>query len=229
MYANLCLNQRTNKWIYFRDTEEDFVPKIPESYLHHDHSRPSADPKPAQARGLIQSDFAVSLSPLGQLYNAYNWAYAEGTNENGWKQGTFGAGHRWAPDVVDGQIPAGHTMMGADRLYVLYQAYIAHNIGHLIFDEFLPWFTLQRMFGLDTTQQIQPLSYIRDMQWPAEESCHWYGTIITHSIPIGTVQYYPTSHASYQHHMYHTNITCIIPTLHVSYQHHMYHTNITCI
>jgi hypothetical protein len=169
MYANLCLDQQTNKWIYYRDAA-DFVPKIPQSYLHQDHSRPSNDPKPEEARGHIQSDFAVSLSPLGQLFDAYNWAFAEGNNSNGWKDGSVGAGYRWAPNVITGPIPKEATMMSADQLYVLYQSYIGHNIGHLIFDEFLPWFTLQTMFGLDPQQRLQPISYIRDMNWPAEES-----------------------------------------------------------
>ena len=36
-------------------------------------------------------------------------------------------------------------------------SYNAHNIGHLMFDEHLPWFSLMQAFGLETAH-MQPLS-----------------------------------------------------------------------
>jgi hypothetical protein len=44
------------------------------------------------------------------------------------------------------------------------------NIGHLMFDEFLPWFTLLKMFGLEPLgHQMQPLNWnIRTKQNPDE-------------------------------------------------------------
>ena len=64
-----------------------------------------------------------------------------GTNPN---QGTHKV--RWAPKVVD-EPPPTYYMLDDDIVLTLFHSFAGHNVGHLLWDDFWPIYTLLQSFG----------------------------------------------------------------------------------
>jgi hypothetical protein len=99
------------------------------------------------ARGYIKDNMTLSLIPL----NTNNGLDAVDVGHPG------GQAWKWSPTIIDGAIPDHAVIDDSSPLFILYDAYINFNPGHLLFDDFLPWFKLMRMFNV-LASDAQPLS-----------------------------------------------------------------------
>jgi hypothetical protein len=138
-YRNLCYDTAESKFIYYRSPSEslEFM-KYSETVADNPKDYFEGPGFPSGAgRGLLPTDLDVSLGPVNAMWE--------------------GGGYKWAPEIVDGPIPHTAVFDKTAPLFVLYMSYNGHNIGHLMFDEHLPWFALMQSFGLETTH-MQPLS-----------------------------------------------------------------------
>jgi hypothetical protein len=52
------------------------------------------------------------------------------------------------PELKSGDIPEGATFDESAPVFVMWMPYMSSNLGHLMYDELLPFFTLMRMFNL---------------------------------------------------------------------------------
>ena len=141
-YQNICFDTAEVKFKYFR------APAEGTEYLQYPNWMPKSDdyfegPNFPQGvgRGLMGTDLMVSLGPISGMGDMDTL--------------------RFMPDVVDGPIPHDAVYDETSPLFLLYMSYNAHNIGHLMLDELLPWFSLMQAFGFETGH-MQPLS----LQYP---------------------------------------------------------------
>ena len=139
-YRNLCYDTAENKFVYYRAASEgeEFL-QYPDSLqpdLDHDYFQGPDFPSGA-GRGLLPTDLDVSLVPVNRMMHQ--------------------SGYKWKPELVEGPIPHTAVFDRTAPVFVLYMSYNAHNIGHLMFDEHLPRFSLMQAFDLETTH-MQPLS-----------------------------------------------------------------------
>eukprot|EP00977_Amphora_coffeiformis_P009804 scaffold2256_cov166-Amphora_coffeaeformis.AAC.9 len=65
---------------------------------------------------------------------------------------------RWAPAKQQQTIP-GYYALPDDALWVPFHSLAAHNIGHLLWDDFYPIFSLIQLFGLQHTRLVLPLRH----------------------------------------------------------------------
>jgi hypothetical protein len=141
-YRNLCFNTLSREFVYYRESDE------PRGEIPHDQG-PSYFKSPGSARSYMHANMDVSLIP---------WNGMEGLDMLRFVANPGGQGYKWAPKVVEGPIPESAVFDTSSSLFILYYAYIDHNVGHILMDDFLPWFRLMQMFNL-LTHDMQPLSY----------------------------------------------------------------------
>jgi hypothetical protein len=58
---------------------------------------------------------------------------------------------KWAPNVVE-SMPSSYYLMDDNIVLVPFHSFAGHNVGHLLWDDFLPIYTLLQMFGYVDTE-----------------------------------------------------------------------------
>ena len=177
-YRNLCYDTADKQFVYYAGGDEVLGPSFEDADARNDDGEPGYYFWPAGyrpdvhkdmqnggsmtgdggARGYMPMDMTVSLAPYNSVLSAHD-AGKPSTN-----------GMKWAPEVRHGPIPPDAHFDTSASVFILHMSYIASNIGHFMFDEMLPWYTLMRMFNLVVTD-AQPLSYY--IPEPSRLSCDY--------------------------------------------------------
>jgi hypothetical protein len=121
-FQNLCMDMQTRVYVLVRDAKHN-------DWLPPPHSVSSVD-------GSNLTDYAVSLGGINP-----RWSTGKGFNKGVWKV-------RWFPKIIDASEVQGYYELPADRVLVPFHSFAAHNVGHLLWDDFYPIFSLLRLFGL---------------------------------------------------------------------------------
>jgi hypothetical protein len=155
-YRNICRESNTQNWFYYRDPEiePDSLLKLKnlDGNIGVGYFRPNGmSGKYPNGRGHIPNEMEVSLIP----FNMMDGLDPASVPDYG------GQGYRWQPEVRDGPIPKDAVFDDTASVFVLYMAYVSHNIGHLMMDEFFPWFLLLRSYNL-LTDQMKAISVMPD-------------------------------------------------------------------
>jgi hypothetical protein len=89
-----------------------------------------------------------SFSSTELLYNGTNIALG-GINPR-WQGKDFNQGIdkvRWSPNVLT-KAPKEYYTLQSDVVFLPFHSFAAHNVGHMLWDDFLPIYTLLQLFGL---------------------------------------------------------------------------------
>jgi hypothetical protein len=79
---------------------------------------------------------------------------------------------KWSPRVVQGDLNQDYYELDDNVVLVPYHAFAAQNPGHLLWDEFLPVYTLLRLFALLKNHKVLLLRYmLKDRRVPLWASC----------------------------------------------------------
>jgi hypothetical protein len=163
-YSYLCLDP----------TNHDFfvVKKSSSTNDHEDFQQQQQDHRRADAGGMmlsgayISTDFVVSRkennggttttqttvstpSTTDQSVKSPTSVALGGINPR-WNGTDFNQGMekvRWSPRVVH-TVPSQYYMLDDDVVLVPFHSFAGHNVGHLVWDDFLPIYTLLQIFGL---------------------------------------------------------------------------------
>eukprot|EP00518_Triparma_eleuthera_P008780 CAMPEP_0182478358 /NCGR_PEP_ID=MMETSP1319-20130603/32374_1 /TAXON_ID=172717 /ORGANISM="Bolidomonas pacifica, Strain RCC208" /LENGTH=529 /DNA_ID=CAMNT_0024679689 /DNA_START=240 /DNA_END=1829 /DNA_ORIENTATION=+ len=133
-YRNLCWDRKKKDFLLYRSPE----------------AKKTAERLEKAEHGLVDwgSSFDSSVG-VGGINPKWNWA-------NG-KEGTYIDSLEWSPTVVDSPLPPHYRVTGST--VVPWHSMAAHNVGHLVWDDMLPIFTLLGMFGLEK-EPIFPVRYL---------------------------------------------------------------------
>ena len=110
-----------------------------------------------KARGYIPNDLAVSLKPASKVSSMTDWHANYFLKNYGIVDPDIFA---WAPEVVVGPIPADAVFDESAPLFILYMSWKSSNLGHLMFDEFYPWYNLMNLFD-EVTPSARALNWVR--------------------------------------------------------------------
>lgn len=125
-FQNLCMDMETRDYVLVRDImHDDWLPPATAS-SDHDNNTP------------MDYEYAISLGGINP-----RWSIGKGFNKGVWKV-------RWFPKIIDAsQVQEyGYYELPVDRVLVPFHSFAAHNVGHLLWDDFYPIFSLLRLFGL---------------------------------------------------------------------------------
>ena len=128
---------------------------------------------------------------------ANRFEYYERTNSTGvkavslapqnakWPLNQYDATMKWVPVVQLKAKPSWREAADA-RVHVLFSDFVGSNVGHLMWDTFMPWWGLARQFGL-AVDAIQPVEYDQAPSNPAWATCPWIKQHEGpgHSLPTG--------------------------------------------
>jgi hypothetical protein len=95
---------------------------------------------PALSLEINMTDYGVSLGGINPRWSIVGKG---GFNKGIWKV-------RWFPKIIDAsevQVQ-GYYELPEDYVLVPFHSFAAHNVGHLLWDDFYPIFSLLRLFGL---------------------------------------------------------------------------------
>ena len=142
-FTNLCLDSRTLEFHLVESTvhREMHTHRTPFSYVSTE---------------LLSSDTSSSGATT-------NLTLALGGINPRWEGKDFNQGIdkvKWFPKVVS-QVPSQYYVLDPAVTLVPFHSFAAHNVGHLLWDDFLPIYTLLSLFGRDDLvasrqQQQQP-------------------------------------------------------------------------
>ena len=164
-YRNLCYDVGEDEWVYYAAAGErlprarDLRHEAQWIYPNMSMSYNEAGNETLKGRGLLLHPLDVNLTPYNRLWKGYA--------PSRWKQ----SGYKWRPRIVRGDIPAHAVWDSHAAVSVLYMSYVGHNIGHLMYDELLPAFTLMQMFDI-VTNNVQLLNVF--LEKPAWNTCFYY-------------------------------------------------------
>ena len=128
-FQNLCMDMETRDYVLVRDAvHDDWIPPLV----------PSATGTATDHNTLADYDneYGVSLGGINP-----RWAIGKGFNKGIWKV-------RWFPKVIEASEVQGYYELPVDYVLVPFHSFAAHNVGHLLWDDFYPIFSLLRLFGL---------------------------------------------------------------------------------
>jgi hypothetical protein len=137
-FKNICFDANTNNFKFFAGEAQGASSAKPTFLVTETSVGPNT--KNPSARGLMQTNRAVSLGPLAMVFKNR-------------------IAYKWQPEIVESDIPKGVFWDDSSPVFALFMSYIGHNIGHFIFDELYAVYNLLKMFGLLTTD-VQLLSFI---------------------------------------------------------------------
>jgi hypothetical protein len=140
-FQNLCMDLKTRDYVLVRDNN---------AKSNHEHE--GWLPPQAQVDKHF-TDYAVSLGGINS-----RWSVGRGFNKGVWKV-------KWFPRIIDASdVQAqGYYELPPDRVLVPFHSFAAHNVGHLLWDDFYPIFSLMRLFGFgqgagESESESMPLS-----------------------------------------------------------------------
>ena len=164
-YRNLCYDVGEDEWVYYAAAGER-LPRVHDLrheaqwiYPNMSTSYDDAAKETLKGRGLLLHPLDVNLTPYNRLWKGYA--------PSRWKH----SGYKWRPRIVRGDIPAHAVWDNHSAVFVLYMSYVGHNLGHLMYDELLPAFTLMQMFDI-VTNNVQLLNVF--LEKPAWNTCFYY-------------------------------------------------------
>jgi hypothetical protein len=141
-YSYLCLDPQTNDFFVFDDSVPKPLQVQKQSARRHE-------------RGMISTDLYQR-----NIYSARNYtvpAVALGGINPRWNGTSFNQGWdkvRWAPNIRR-QLPPFYYVLDDNVVMVPFHSFAGHNVGHLLWDDFLPIFTVLQTF--DLLEEFQPL------------------------------------------------------------------------
>jgi hypothetical protein len=131
-FQNLCMDMETRDYVLVRDAmHDDWLPP---------HVPAAADNINNTALADYHNEYGISLGGINPRWSVVDKG---GFNKGVWKV-------RWFPKIIDAsdvQVQ-GYYDLPADRVLVPFHSFAAHNVGHLLWDDFYPIFSLLRLFGL---------------------------------------------------------------------------------
>jgi hypothetical protein len=128
-FQHLCMDMETRDYVLVRDAKakhDDWLPPVPET---DNDSNTLTD---------YDNEYGLSLGGINP-----RWSIGKGFNKGVWKV-------RWFPKIIDAsevQVQ-GYYELPVEYVLVPFHSFAAHNVGHLLWDDFYPIFSLLRLFGL---------------------------------------------------------------------------------
>jgi hypothetical protein len=118
-FQQLCMNVETKEYLLVRDSK-------------HPEWLPS---QTDQQQNL--TDYTVALGGINP-----RWEVGEGSAGDAHKV-------KWFPKIVDASevLPSGYYELPTSSLLIPFHSFAAHNVGHLLWDDFYPIFNLMQLFG----------------------------------------------------------------------------------
>lgn len=153
-YTYLCLDPTTHDFFVVDGDSAQPQPRQPNDARIHSSTDLYQRPKDG-------GDGVSSSSITASVANFSAPAVALGGINPRWNGTSFNQGVdkvRWAPQVVR-QLPPSYYELDDNVVLVPFHSFAGHNVGHLLWDDFLPIFTLLQTFGLleEYHEHLQPL------------------------------------------------------------------------
>jgi hypothetical protein len=128
-FTNVCLDTATKEFF------------VVESSLEHE----------LQEHRVPQSYVSTELSSSSNSSSVTNLTVALGGINPRWVGKDFNQGIdkvRWFPQrVPQSQVPSHYYVLDSQVVLVPFHSFAAHNVGHMLWDDFLPIYTLLQLFG----------------------------------------------------------------------------------
>jgi hypothetical protein len=124
-FQNLCMDMQTRDYVLVRDAK-------------HDDWLPAVLARATDNNTLTDYEYGVSLGGINPRWSIRGKG---GFNKGIWKV-------RWFPKIIDASEVQGYYELPAEYVLVPFHSFAAHNVGHLLWDDFYPIFSLLRLFGL---------------------------------------------------------------------------------
>lgn len=99
-----------------------------------------------------------------------------GIQDAKWPVKEYISSTRFSPKIINSSINRPHYLTDMNTLWILYLSGVPTNVGHIIWDDFLPWFTLFNMFShlmsyeLFHSKDIKSTTKIKQEQKPNQKN-----------------------------------------------------------
>ena len=142
-YRNLCFDLEEMDFVLFRSPDEA---DLSEALKAHDMAR----------GGLLTVSSALGTTvSLGGINDKWTWKEGAGGEDAG------APALEWAPRILDKELNEAYYMLPESAVLLPFHSMAAINVGHLIWDDFLPMYTLLSTFNLiDDRHHAMPLRYV---------------------------------------------------------------------
>lgn len=129
-FRHFCFDTREKEFVLFRSPQEL---RMHEATHHREFMEASTSMNTSVAIGGINS----------------KWTWREGVPRL-----------EWFPKVVQGDLQEGYYELEPNVVWAIFHSLAAFNPGHLVWDDFLPIYTLLRMFNLLDDHQLLMMRYV---------------------------------------------------------------------
>lgn len=135
-FTNLCLDTRTHEFFVVespieRDLHQN---RVPQSYVSTELSSSSSSSSFSSKNNATITNLTVALGGINPRWVGKDF-----------NQGIEKV--QWFPTRVS-QAPSKYYVLDESVVLVPFHSFAAHNVGHMLWDDFLPIFTLLQVFGL---------------------------------------------------------------------------------